>query len=257
MKRDSTIIAVVSGKGGVGKSVVSVNLAESLSAEGLRVALVDVDLGQAACSVLMNETPKATVMDLIRFTARTDQVKHEAASGITLVQASDDPGESDGREKDLYPSLDELLTDLRGDHEYIIIDAPAGVDGAVRWAIDRADLGLLVVVGEPTAVADAYRLVRMIWKSDPAYPFGLVVNFADSAEEARDVADRFAGITDHFTGRLPNYIGWVPFSQAIRQSVARQIPVVRQPGPARDAFRELGQTLVSGRLTHVEPLDAS
>ncbi len=256
MKRDTTIIAVVSGKGGVGKSVVAVNLAESLSADGRRVALLDADLGQAACSVLMNETPKSTVMDLLRFTARTDQVKHETASGLTLIQVSDDPGESDGRKKDLYPSLDELLTDLRADHEYIIIDAPAGVDGAVRWALDRADLGLLVVVGEPTAVANAYRLVRMIWKSDPAYPFGVVVNFADTAEEAQSVSDRFAKITDHFTGRLPNYLGWVPFSQAIRQSVVLQVPVVREAGPAADAFRELAQTIVSGRITLVESLGA-
>ncbi len=255
MKRDTTIIAVVSGKGGVGKSIVSVNLAESLSSDGRRVALLDADLGQAACSVLMNETLKATVMDLLRFTVRTKQVKHETASGVTLIQASDDPGESRGREKDLYSSLDELLTDLRADHEYIIIDAPAGVDGAVRWALDRADLGLVVVVGEPTAVADAYRLVRMIWKSDPAYPFGVVVNFADDAEEAQGVADRFARITEHFTGRLPNYLGWVPFSQAVRQSVTRQIPAVRQPGPASEAFRELARTLVSGRLALVEPLN--
>lgn len=254
MKRESTIIAVVSGKGGVGKSVVAVNLAETLSAEGRRVALLDADLGQAACSVLMNETPKATVMDLLRFTARTSHVKHETASGITLVQASDDPGESDGREKDLYPSLDELLTDLRTDHDYVLIDAPAGLNGAVRWALDRADLGLLVVVGEPTAVADAYRLTRMIWKTDPTYPFGIVVNFADSAEEAQDVADRFSRITDHFTGRLPNYLGWVPFSQGIRQSVARQIPAVRQPGPATEAFRELAHMIVAGRLSLVEPL---
>lgn len=256
MKRDTTIIAVVSGKGGVGKSIVAVNLAESLSAEGRRVALVDADLGQAACSILMNETPKATVVDLLRFTARTDQVKHETSAGITLIQASDEPRELGGRAKDLYLSLDELLNDLRADHEYVIIDAPAGVDGAVRWALDRADLGLLVVVGEPTAVADAYRLVRMIWKSDPAYPFGVVVNFATTADEARGVADRFAKITDHFTGRLPNYLGWVPFSQTVRQSVARQIPAVRQSGPAADAFRELARIIVSGRLTLVESLDA-
>lgn len=255
MRRDSTVIAVVSGKGGVGKSVVSVNLAEVLVQEGRSVALIDADLGQAACSVLMNETPPATVMDLLRFTATTSKVKHKTAGGITLVQASDDPGESDGREKDLYPSLDELLIDLRSEHEYILIDAPAGVDGAVRWALDRADLGLLVVVGEPTAVADAYRLVRMIWKSDPAYPFGMVVNFADTAEEAQTVADKFIRIAEHFTGRLPNYLGWVPFSQAIRQSVARQIPAVRRPGPATDAVRELAGTLVSGRLALVEPMD--
>lgn len=256
MKRDTTIIAVVSGKGGVGKSVVSINLAEALSADGRRVAIVDADFGQSACSLLLNETPKATVMDLLRYTARTKQVKHETTNGITLIQASDHPGESDGREKDLYPSLDELLADLRSDHEYVIIDAPAGVAGAVRWALDRADLGLLVVVGEPTAVANAYRLVRMIWKSDPTYPFGMVVNFADSAAEAQGVADRFSQITEHFTGRLPNYLGWVPFSESVRRSVQQQVPAIRQPGAAAEAFRAIAQTIVSGRLTLVESADA-
>jgi flagellar biosynthesis protein FlhG len=256
MKRDSTIIAVVSGKGGVGKSIVAVNLAEALAAEGHQVALIDADLGQSACGVLMNEAPDATVMDLLRLTVRTQQVMHETASGITLVQASGDAGEAERRETELYSSLDELLTDLRADHEYILIDAPAGTDGAVRWALDRSDLGLLVIVGEPTAIADAYRLVRMIWKSDPAYPLATVTNFAESEAEALDVADRFARISEHFTGKLPSYLGWVPFSRAIRHSVMEQTPVVRKSGPASEAFRRLARTMVAGRSPIVESLHA-
>jgi len=255
MKRESTILAVVSGKGGVGKSVIAVNLAEALTKEGHRVALVDVDLGQSACGVLMNETPDATVMDLLRLTARTQQVMHKSASGVTIVQASDAAGESDGRETELYSSLDEILSELRRSHEYILIDAPAGTNGAVRWALDRADLGLLVIVGEPTAVADAYRLARMTWKSDPAFPFATITNFAESELEAEEIADRFARISEHFTGRLPSYLGWVPFSRAIRQSVTQQTPVVRKSGPASEAFKRLAQTMVSGRITVGESLN--
>lgn len=257
MKRDSTIIAVASGKGGVGKSLISVNLAETLAADGHTVALVDADLGQCACAVLLNETPSASVMDLIRFTATTRQVKHETVSGITLLQVAAEPGETFGRERDVYASLDELLTDLRRNHEYVLIDTPAGTDGAVQWALDRADLGVLVVVGEPTAVADAYRLARMIWKADPTYPLATVVNFADSDEEASSVAERFGTITDQFTGRLPNYLGWVPFSATMRLSVTRQSPAVREEGPIRDAFRTIMQTLVAGREPIAEALDAS
>lgn len=256
MKRDSTIIAVVSGKGGVGKSLIAVNLAETLMLEGRRVALVDADFGQSACAVLMNEAPEASVMDLVRFMARTSQVLHETASGITLVQAASEAGETDGREKDVYSSLDELLTNLRATHEYVLIDAPAGTDGPVRWALDRADVGIVVVVGEPTAVADAYRLARMIWKSDPTYPLATVVNFADSEEDAAGVADRFGKITEHFTGRLPNYLGWVPFSPSVRLSVSRQVPAVRETGPARDAFSRLARTVVEGRFALTESMGA-
>ena len=256
MKRESTIIAVVSGKGGVGKSVVSVNLAETLAMQGRRVALIDADFGQSACAVLMNEMPGATVMDLVRFTALTAQVRHETLMGVTLIQVSVEAGETEGRERDVYSSLDELLEDLRGDHEYILIDAPAGTDGPVRWALDRADLGVLVVVGEPTAVADAYRLARMIWKSDPTYPLATIVNFADSEEEAVSVAERFGHVTEHFTGRLPNYLGWVPFSSTVRLSVSRQIPAVREEGPVREAFVRLARTAVEGRMAVAESMGA-
>ena len=98
--------------------------------------LIDADFGQSACALLMNESPTASVMDHIRFTATTRQVKFRTSAGVTLVQASADPAETDGREKDLYPSLDELLIDLRDGHEYILIDAPAGIDPPVRWALD-------------------------------------------------------------------------------------------------------------------------
>lgn len=247
MKRDSTIIAITSGKGGVGKSVVAVNLAETLAGMGHRVALVDADLGQGACALLMNETPPASVMDVIRHTARTPQVLHRTTAGVTLVQTAAEAGEADGRERALYAALDELLAHLRRTHHFVVVDTPAGTDGPVRWALDRADLGVVVVVGEPTAISDAYRLAKLVWQADPAYPLATVVNFADSADEAQSVADRFATITEHFTGQVPNYLGWVPFSAQVRHSVSAQEPVVRTPGALQNAFESLSATLVRGR----------
>lgn len=257
MKRDSTVLAVVSGKGGVGKSVVSVNLAECLAADGHRVAVIDADFGQSACSVLFNETPPATIMDLLRYTAEPGAVRHETETGVTLVEATTEPDETYSREQELFNCLDGLVTDLRTDHDYILIDAPAGVDGPVRWAVDRADLSALVLVGEPTAIADAYRLARMIWSNDPSYPIGTIVNFADSAADASSVADRFSEITERFTGQLPNYLGWVPFSASVRGSVTHQTPAVRTAGPVCDAFRDLARTIVAGRTLLADSMDAA
>ena len=247
MKRSSTILAVVSGKGGVGKSLVSVNLAEILCAEGHRVALVDADFGQGACAVLLNETPEATVLDHLHSGHPAGALYHRTASGLTLVQAVAEPGRAEAYRHRLYQRLDGLLEDLRAEHTYIVIDTPAGTEGPVRWALDRADLGLVVLVGEPTAVADAYRLVKSIWEKDPAYPLGLVVNFAEDEAEAQSIAERFGTITTHFTGQETMYLGGVPFSEAIRQSVRRQQPAVHDPGPVRDAFRSLARTLARGR----------
>lgn len=254
MQRDSTILAIASGKGGVGKSVIAVNLAEIFAAEGRRVALVDADFAQGACSVLLNETPPSSVLDLARFEARTNQVMHATASGLTLIQAVDQPGHHDDHLPALYSALDDLLRSLRSDHDVVLIDTPGGLDGPVRWALDRADLGALVLVGEPTAISDAYRLAKLVWSSDPTYPLGAIVNFCDHAEDAKSVSERFSAVTERFTGQTPAYLGWVPYDEHVRRSVRDQTPVVRSPGPVREAFAGLTQTLLQGRSIQPEPL---
>ncbi len=244
MKRNSTLIAIASGKGGAGKSVIAVNLAEVLSETGHTVALVDADFGQGACAILMNETPPHSTLDFARHTAQLHQVMHRTASGVTLVQGVAEPGQIEGREAECYASLDRVLDELRRTHNVILIDAPAGTDGPVRWALDRADMGMLVIAGEPTAIADTYRLCKLVWQAEPAYPFCTVVNFADTEEDACSVADRFGKITERFIGKIPEYLGWLPFSAQVRHSVMEQRPVVRQAGALRNHFGALAQAVM-------------
>ena len=247
MEVTSNILAFASGKGGVGKSVVTANLAEALVREGERVALIDADFGQSASPVLLNETPTMTVLEAVREESPLSNVLHETEAGVTLVQAADGPSETGTWEDALYTALDDLVERLRATHRFILIDAPAGTEGPVRWALDRADLGVLVLVGEPTAVADAYRLAKVLWGADPDYPLSTLVNFADTEEEAESIADRFGAVTTRFTGQAPHRLGWVPYAHAIRQSVSAQRPAVRTAGPAQEAFVTLARTVASGQ----------
>lgn len=247
MKRTSTVLAVVSGKGGTGKSVLAVNLAEVLHQSGQSVVLLDADFGQSDAAILLNESPPASVLDLALRQASLAEVLHPTAAGFTFVQAVQEAGQADGHEARLYAALDDLLARLRRSHACILLDAPAGVDGAVRWALDRADLGLLVLVGEPTAITDAYRLARFVWHHDPTFPFASLVNLADSEAEAAEVAARFNQITRHFLGKETMYLGGVPFSAEVRRSVAEQTPVVRTSAPVAHNFRQLARTLLEGR----------
>lgn len=239
-------LAVVSGKGGVGKSVVSANLAETFAASGRRVALVDADFGQSACPVLLNESPPATALDVATGRADPSDALHTTESGITLFQGVRTPGEADGHEAELYDALDIGLDALCGDHDVVLIDAPAGTGPAVRWALDRAGAGLLVLVGEPTAVADAYGLAKLVWSAEPGFPLGTVVNFADTESEAQSVAARFAAVTKPFLGSEPSYLGWVPYAVAVRRSVKCQRPAVREPGATRLAFDALATAAARG-----------
>ena len=239
----SFTLAVVSGKGGVGKSVLAVNLAEALAAAGHRTALVDADLGQSACPVLLNEAPATTLADVAHRGADLAKAFHGTASGVTLVQGARTPEEVDAS---LFNTLDAALPLLQACHEVVLVDAPAGAESPVRWALDRADAGLLVLVGEPTAVADAYALTKLIWTARPFFPLGTAVNFTDTEEEANDVAERFAAVTDQFLGQAPVSLGWVPYAATIRRSVQRQTPVVREEGQARLAFEALADTVARG-----------
>ena len=239
-------LAVVSGKGGVGKSVLSVNLAETFAAAGRRTALVDADFGQSACPVLLNEAPPVTALDVAVGRAEPSSALWTTEAGLTLFQAVRTPGEADGHEAALYDALDIGLDALCSDHDVVLIDAPAGAGPAVRWALDRAGAGLLVLVGEPTAVADAYGLAKLVWSADPGFPLGAAVNFADTEPEAEDVAARFAAVTRPFLGAAPAYLGWVPYAVAVRRSVHRQRPAVREPGAARHAFGALAAAAARG-----------
>lgn len=259
MKRTSTTLAIASGKGGVGKSVIAVNLAETLARRGHAVALLDADVGQGACAVLLNEDPPHTVADLVRLEAEPGDVAHETDGGVTLIQSAREPDcfVTAQQTAVLHLSLDEVLRTIRTTHDFVLIDAPAGTNGTVRWALDRADMGALVLVGEPTAIADAYRLAKLVWSVDATYPLGGIVNCAESDDEAQSITDRFGTITERFTGQRPTHLGWVPFAPSIRTSVQQQTPAVRQHPAIRAAFERLAGVLADGRRLDCHPVNIS
>ncbi len=222
----ATTIAVVSGKGGVGKSLVAVNLALTWANQGFRVALVDADIDQGSCALLLGSCEAV------------DLIAPDASETLDLPL--------------VY--LDEKLAAVGTLYDYIVLDASAGVGPTVRWALDRADAGLLVVVDEPTAVADAYSLCKLVWSHDPHYPLGAAINMADSEGEATDVLTRFSALTEHFLDRKILYAGWVPFSSEIRRSVRDQEPAILTSQTAESAFEELADRVRCGVFESFVPV---
>lgn len=237
------VLAVVSGKGGVGKSTISVNLAATLAAAGRMVALVDADLCQASCATLLNEEPAASLVAVARGAVPIDRAFHPAACGVTLVTAGTPPdGVADAA---LENALDEAVRIAAHVHDVVIIDAPAGVGPEVRWALDCADAGVLVLVGEPTAVRGAYTLVKTVWQSEPTYPFLGLVNAADTDADAAQTTERFAALAEQFLGHAPVPIGYVPYDAHVRGAARDQTLAVERSGGFRAAFEGLVATLGS------------
>lgn len=223
----SFIVAIASGKGGVGKSVVTVNLAESLVKMGHSVALVDADLGLSNCAALVNENAPGTVVDVMRGKSDISDIIVQTKGGYTMVTGADEPDAEHLDWSVLYPKLDQVLRMLRKDHDFILVDTPAGASDLSFWALDRADMGILIVVGEPTAISDVYRFCKFVLEIDPTYPFAALVNFAENEEDARNVLNRFNTIVNHFMKREFPYLGFLPMDDMVRKSVSDQIPFVR------------------------------
>ncbi len=250
---ESYIVTFSSGKGGVGKSLAAVNTAEMLQLLGYRVALVDADLGLSNCAAFLNESIPGSVLDVMHGEVPVDQIIHRTRSGVSLVTGADEPSMEHSDWSVLYPSLDQVLRRLCEDHDFILIDTPAGASDLSFWALDRADLGLLVVVDEPAAISDVYRFTKFVLKVDPAYPFAAIVNFARSEEEAREVLERFNSIVDHFMNRQFPYLGFIPMADVVRKSVADQQPFVRadpEGAPATE-IRYIAEALIG--LSKQEP----
>lgn len=217
------IIATTAGKGGVGKSLLSVNLAETLVSRGYQVALIDSDLGLSNCATLLNESIPGSANDAAYDRISVNNIIHKTESGLLLITGSDSP---DYQENQIYPVLDNIIMKLRYQCDFIIIDTPAGATNISLWALDRADLSLLVLVNEPTVISDVYRFCKFILDIDPSYPFANVVNFASDEDDASKVAKRFNSITSYFLKREFPYLGYLPLNDKIRESVFRQKPFV-------------------------------
>lgn len=229
-KTDTTkqpfIISVISGKGGVGKSMTSVHTSEMLNAMGHKVALVDVDVGLSNCATLLNETVGASVSQWITGECSLEDLP-QFCGGVTLVTGSDDPSQNKFHSDLLIDALDQVTAYLAGSHDFIIIDTPAGAGEMTLWALDRADLGAIVLVDEPTAISDVYRLCKYVYSMDPGYNFASIVNFAETEESAEDTYKRFNTILSYFLNKEISYLGFIPASAAIRKAVQQQQTLIR------------------------------
>lgn len=243
----SFIVAVASGKGGVGKSVASVNIAEILVHLGNRVALIDADLGLSNCAALVNENPPGTVVDVLKNRSELDDIFITTKGGYTMVTGADEPDAEHLDWSILYPNLDQVIRRLRQNHDFIIIDTPAGASDLSFWALDRADMGILVVVGEPTAISDVYRFCKFVLDVDPTYPFAAIVNMAENEDDARNVLTRFNTIVNHFMKREFPYLGFIPLDELVRRSVNDQVPIVRShpEGSTGKEFEYIAQALIA------------
>lgn len=229
----SYVAAVLSGKGGVGKTMTSINVAVRLSESGYKTAVLDADLGLSNCAAFFNTEPMHTVTDWIGGKCGLENLP-QLVNGVTLVTGSSDPSASNIGTEMMMDALDQVTDYLKQTHDFIIIDTPAGAGEMTLWSLDAADTGMLILVDEPAAISDVYRLSKYIYNIDPEYRFAGVVNFADSETSADSTFKRFNTILNYFLKKQIPYFGFIPASKNIKTAISEQRPLHAERGDDKE-----------------------
>jgi flagellar biosynthesis protein FlhG len=251
-------LAITSGKGGVGKTNVVVNLAVSLARLRHRVVVLDADFGLGNVDVLLGLAPDAHLGHVLSGDKSMREVIVDGPEGIRIIPASSGLRELTGLTRTHWDRLASGLQALADDFDFLLIDTAAGIADNVIDLLETTDRVLIVTSPEPTAVVDAYALIKVLTASaiqnDTAQKeIGILVNDARDADEASIVFRQLQVAAERFLNRRVTCYGFVAHDPAVRDSVCLQQPVVFQhpQSPASLCFR-----MLASRVAGLRPLGA-
>ncbi|MEX8492862.1 AAA family ATPase [Sphaerotilus sp.] len=245
------ILAITSGKGGVGKTMLSANLAAALARLGEKVLVIDADLGLANLDVVLNLHPRTTLHDVFTGKAPLDQAVIDAPGGFQVMLAGSGLIEYSRLTAQVREQLALLLDTVRPRYDRVLIDTGAGISDIVLYAVSLADEVLVIATPEPTALADAYATIKVLAMQQSRTSTMLVVNQTQRTGEGRHVATQLQAVVHRFV-QLPDGasielqpLGDIALDSSVRQSVQkRQLLMLAYPGS--DAARDI--RAIAGRL---------
>lgn len=253
------IVAVTSGKGGVGKTNLAVNLAIALAARRARVTLLDADLGMANTDVLLGMTPTRRIDAVVGnsnvgagSTGAAGSLAGlcvDAPGGFRLIPGSAGVARIADMPRQSRAAMIDALSSLSDTSDVVLIDTGAGAHAGVTSFVRAADIALVVVTPEPTSIADAYAMVKCLTDAgrmrENMPRVMLVVNQARDEEEALAVHARIAAVSARFLGAEPGMFGWVPSDAGVSLAVRARVPfVLKEPrGAASMAVARLAEAL--------------
>jgi flagellar biosynthesis protein FlhG len=241
------VVALASGKGGVGKTNLTANLAVTLARRGRRVCVLDADLGLANMDVVYGVSPKASLLHVLRGEQRLADVLVDGPAGVRLVPAASGIAEMTALAPAQQLALLEEIDALESSLDVLLVDVAAGISSNVLYFAAAAAETVVVVTPEPTSITDAYALVKVLATRWGRTDFPVAVNMAANEHDAKAAFARLARVAERFLRVRLEYLGHVPYDDAVPRAVRRQEPLVlHDPAtPAARAIVRLAERLLA------------
>jgi flagellar biosynthesis protein FlhG len=239
------ILAVTSGKGGVGKTNVVANLAAGLAEMGKRVVILDADFGLANIDVLLGLNPHFHLGHVLYGRKKLTEIMVEGPGGIRIIPASSGLqclAELSHEQRSL---LVQSFSELEGDADYLLIDTAAGISNNVLHFLLSAPEVVVVSAPEPTAIVDAYAVIKILLAEEPGKTIRVLINSVSDEEESKDVFRQINSVVKRFLNREVLYLGHIERDPHVLKAVRSQILVTQcyPSAPASRCFRKLAQVL--------------
>jgi flagellar biosynthesis protein FlhG len=221
-------VSISSGKGGVGKTSCTINLAFAISQKGPRVLIVDGDLGLANVDVMLRLSVKTTIRDILETGLDPLEAVIYLDTNLGVLPASSGVPEMITLGPEEQARMEKFLTSVSGHFDFVMIDTAAGIGPSVLWFNKFADRNIILLTPDPASLTDAYALIKILSHNYNMNGFNAVLNRIGSEEEARRTYQTLENASKQFLSVETHFLGAIPEDKTVRQAVLEQQPYIKQ-----------------------------
>lgn len=243
------VMAITSGKGGVGKTFVSANLAAALAKRGHRVLVLDADLGLANLDVVLNLYPKTTLHDVFTGKAKLEEAIIKAPGGFSVLLAGSGMVEYSRLTPEVRDDFIRIMESLVPRYDVVLLDTGAGISDVVLFAVSLASEVLLVATPEPTSLTDAYATIKVLVGQQKRQNIRMIINQTARLGDGRAITVQLQQVLDRFVPGEPGrpvrlvHLGDIPADPAVRQAIMRR-QLLMQTTPSCPAGLAMAQLAI-------------